>query len=162
MANLYTSSFTRPNDTTAYASGDLVANSTTAASVVPLSWTFNYVYHGNLIIRRFRLTKSTTTIANASFRLHIYLSSPTGIANGDNGAWSTNISNHIGYIDSSNAIAFVNGTSQTGATMDSGSEIILPINQNDTVYGLLEARAAYTPGAQEVFTVNLDIYLQSD
>lgn len=33
-------SFTRPNDTTAYASGDLVANSTTANQVVSLSWGF--------------------------------------------------------------------------------------------------------------------------
>ena len=32
-------SFTRPGDTTPYASGDLVANSTTAGSVVPLTFT---------------------------------------------------------------------------------------------------------------------------
>lgn len=30
--------FTRPADTTQYAAGDLIANSATAASVVPLSW----------------------------------------------------------------------------------------------------------------------------
>jgi len=34
-----TATFTRPGDTNVYASGDLVANNTAAASVVPMSWT---------------------------------------------------------------------------------------------------------------------------
>ena len=39
IADIVTATLTRPADTTAYASGDLVANSTTAGSVTPL--TFN-------------------------------------------------------------------------------------------------------------------------
>jgi len=47
-------SFTRPANTTAYADGDLVANSATAASVVPLTFTSSRVV-GHGTIARVRL-----------------------------------------------------------------------------------------------------------
>src|SRR6185437_974597 len=78
--------FTRPADTTAYATGDLVANSTTAGSVTPLSFTAPRYATGSGQVRRARLKKSTNTTTNATFRLHLYATSPTP-TNGDNGAW---------------------------------------------------------------------------
>src|SRR4051812_8128931 len=51
-------SFTRPADVTPYASGDLVADNTTAGSVTPLSWTAARVAAGSFLVRRARLRKS--------------------------------------------------------------------------------------------------------
>src|SRR5687767_13556146 len=89
-------SFTRPNDTTQYGSGDLIANSTTAGSVSPMSF---FVPHGRgFKLWRVHLLRSATTVTDAQFRLHIYKDSPT-VANGDNGAISSIVAGWQGSID---------------------------------------------------------------
>jgi len=150
--------FTRPADTTAYASGDLVANSTTAGSVVPLKFQIDQV-SANGKVRRARIAKSNATVTNAQFRLHLYSTAPT-CANGDNGAWSTTTSGYLGSLSLSAAMgrAFTDGAEDI-ATPDAGTEVIfdaLP-GPGAVIYGLLEARAAYTPANAEVFTVTLEI-----
>ncbi len=147
--------FTRPNDTTAYASGDLVANSTTAGSVTPLSWTAARIAAGSFIIRRARIKSSSTSITNASYRLHLYTASPT-CANGDNGAWSTSISGYLGAIDVTIGKAFTDGSAGNGVP-SIGSEISVALASGQTIYGLVEARAARTPAAQEVLTCELEL-----
>jgi hypothetical protein len=140
--------FTRPADTTAYASGDLVANSTTAGSVVPLAFTASQVANSSHQVRRVRIVKSGTSVTNASFRLHLYNASPTP-ANGDNGAWSTSqAANYLGAIDVTVDKAFTDGAAGQATT---------EINARGTVYGLLEARGAYTPASAETFTVRLEL-----
>ena len=148
--------FTRPADTTAYASGDLVANSTTAGSVVPLSWTAARIGAGSFMVRRARLKKSTTSVTNASFRLHLYAASPT-CTNGDNGAWLTTESTYLGAIDITIDKAFSDAASGIGAP-NTGSEISVELSSGQTIYGLIEARGAYTPGNAEVFTGILELF----
>jgi hypothetical protein len=155
--------FTRPADTTAYASGDLVANSTTAGSVLPLSFTAARQGHSG-IVRRARLKKSGLTVTNASFRLHLYAADPSlasGIANGDNGAWSTNHSSYLGSFDldlsGSNGRVFRDSAQVIGVPAV-GSEIGFKLASGLVLYGLLEARAAYTPASAEVFTVELEVH----
>lgn len=156
--------FTRPNDTTAYASGDLVANNTTAGSVTPMSWTAPRYATGSGQVRRARLKKSGTTVTNASFRLHLYAADPsaaTGISNGDNGAWLTKHASYLGSIDidmqaAGNGRVFSDAAAAPGA-VGVGSELGFDLASGSTIYGLLEARAAYTPAAQEVFTCELEI-----
>jgi hypothetical protein len=155
--------FTRPADTTAYASGDLVANSTTAASVVALSWTAARVSAGSFLVRRARLKKSGTTTSLATFRLHLYGADPaasSGIANGDNGVWSTNYSSYLGSLElditSTPGRAFRDSSGVIGVP-SVGSEISVKLASGQTIYGLLEARAAYSPGNAEVFTVELEL-----
>jgi hypothetical protein len=150
--------FTRPADTTAYASGDLVANSTTAGSVVAMSFTVARVAAGSVCIRKARLQKSTTTTANAAFRLHLYTAAPT-IANGDNAAWSTTRAGYLGSIDfaSANALAFSNGAAINGLPV-LGSEMSVKLASGSTIVGLLEARAAYAPGNAEVFEIELETF----
>src|SRR5262249_60630610 len=71
-------SFTRPSNTTAYASGNLVANSVTSGSVVPLAFALGNSYGiGQFRINRARLAKSGTGVTNASFRIHLYAPQPT-------------------------------------------------------------------------------------
>jgi hypothetical protein len=145
--------FTRPGDTTAYASGDLVANSTTAGQVTPMTFSLARVTGRGGMIRRARLRKNGTSITNASFRLHLYSASPTP-ANGDNSAWSTDkAANYVGAMDFTVDKAFTDGAAGNGVPMI-GSEIIFTA---DTYYGLLEARGAYTPANGETFDVSLEL-----
>lgn len=159
-----TANKTRPADTTAYASGDLVANSTTAGSVTAFSWaaavTMTTVANATFLIRRAKLKKSTTGITNAAFRLHLYGTDPaaaSGILNGDNGAWSVNDAAYLGYFDFGSMIAH-RDCALAIASPSSGAEISHALASGQTIYGLLEARGAYTPGNAEVFTIELEVY----
>jgi hypothetical protein len=156
--------FTRPADTTAYASGDLAANSTTAASVTALSWTAAEAYttqaSAGFFIRAAKLKKSTTSVTNAAFRLHLYGTDPaasTGIANGDNGAFSVNDAAYLGWFDFGAMVGHRNFAVARSAPA-AGAEISHALSSGQTIYGLLEVRGAYTPGSAEVFTVELEVY----
>lgn len=147
------SSFTRPANTTAYASGDLVADNTTAGSVTPLTFSRMTLESRGGMIRRVRIRKTGTGVTSASFRLHLYKASPT-VTNGDNGVFlSDKADAWLGSIDVAVSQAFSDGAAGNGIP-NVGSEInFVP----DTVYGLLEARGAYTPASAEVFTVDLEV-----
>lgn len=145
------STFTRPNNTTQYTSGDLVANNTTAGSVNPL--TFN-LPTTNFKLQRVGAVKSNTTNTNASFRLHLYSSKPV-VANGDNASWSSTISGFLGDIDIDMTIrSFSSGSAGFGLFATSDLPAYLDLS-TPVLYGLLEARASYTPTAKETFTVTL-------
>jgi hypothetical protein len=159
-AVLTSNTITRPADTTAYSSGDLVANSTTAGSVTAFSFTnAARVAAGSLRIDRVRLYKSGTSAANASFRVHLYNANPSGIANGDNGAWLTSIAGYIGAFDlsSANARTFSDGVELAGIPMV-GSSILTQLASGTTLYALIEARGAYTPVSAETFTLRAEVY----
>lgn len=146
-------SFTRPADTTAYAATDLVANSTTAGSVVPLK--FNLGAGGGLL-HGVVFSKSDTTATNSDFTLHLYGASPT-CANGDNGLLSTDVASKIGEIDLQAVMeAFTDDAAKTLRVGETGfvEPIALPYN---VVYVLVEANAAYTPASAEVFTLKLHV-----
>lgn len=150
--------FARPADTTAYSSGDLVANSTTAASVAPLQFTVPREAGRGAYVTGCRLKKSTTTVANASFRLHLFRAAPSVATDGDNSAFASNVSgaaNYIGAIDVLDMLALADGAVGSGAPrVGTMRPILLP--SGTTVYGLLEARAAYAPGNAETFDVMLE------
>lgn len=153
------STFTRPANVTAYAAGQLVANNTVAASVTPLSWAAARVAAGSFTLRRARITKSSTGVAAASFRLHLYDTSPT-LTNGDGAAWLTTLSGYLGSVDldmsGANGRVFSDAAGVIGAP-NVGVEVDVKLAAGQTVYGLLEARAAYTPVASESFTAILEL-----
>lgn len=152
-----TTSFTRPADTTAYAAGDLIANSITAGSVVPLTFAVSRSADKGFMVRRARIKKSTTGTTNAAFRLHLYKQSPT-VSNGDNGAWLTNERNYLGAIDVTMDKVFTDAAKGIGVP-SAGSDIQgTPDTGTVNIYGLIEARAAYTPGSAEVFTIALETH----
>ena len=140
------SSFTRPADTTAYADEDLVANSTTAGSVTPL----NFSVGDGAKIARVRLVKSVATPTNANFTLYLFNTSPT-VANGDNGAFSPIVAGMFASValDATGSL----GSDDCVVFNNLAKEIVCT---NSTIFGLLKAEAAYTPGSAEVFTVYLD------
>lgn len=149
-------SFARPSDTTQYASGDLVANSTTAASVVPLTFTVSQIKATGFLIRRARIKKTNTSTTSASFRLHLYKQSPVP-SNGDNAAWLTAEKLHLGSMDVAMDKVFTDAAKGI-AVSNEGTDIIgLPDDNTLTIYGLLEARATYTPASGETLSVTLEI-----
>jgi hypothetical protein len=155
LISVVNSNFTRPADTTAYASGDLVANSTTAGSVTPLSFTIWRAGAGQTIIQRARLAKSGTSTTSAAFRIHFYQATQT-VTNGDNGAWlSTGAQDYLGNIDIAAMFAFSDGANGFGAAA-AGAEMRFRFATGNTLYCLLEARGAYTPASAEVFTLYLE------
>lgn len=143
--------FTRPANTTAYASGDLAANSTTAGSVVPMEFTDA----GRGRVARARLSKSGVSVTNAAFRLHLFARGALTFANGDNGVLSVNgAANYLGAMDVTIAQAFTDGATGVLTPISGhGPAIEIP---SGTVFGVLEARGAYTPASGEIFTVSLE------
>lgn len=150
--DLVAASLTRPADTTAYASGDLIANSTTAGSVVPLNFAnASLSPTAASRVRRVKVVTSSTSVTNASFRVHLFCESPT-VANGDNGAISFNKAlKYLGQVDVTVAQAATDG-----AVGQATCDMVYRSDTNNKIYGLLEARAAYTPTSAEVFTVVLE------
>lgn len=146
---------TRPNDTTAYASGDLVANSTTAGSVTPFSWNVG-IFRG-LKIWRVGISKSSASVTNASYRVHIYNNSPT-VANGDNGALSSIRASYVGFVDvAAPATAFSDAYFANGIFTNNSLQapLFTYVDLDGYLYGLLEARGAYTPTAEETYAITL-------
>lgn len=148
-------SFVRPADVLAYTVGDLVANSTTAGSVVPMS--FEGPSQGaSFIVRRIRVRKTSTTVGG-QFRVHLFRTLPT-MTVGDNAAivLPGNGSNYLGSVDVTTDQAFASGAVGFGA-LATDSHIRLSPNDGEFIYAVLEARSAYTPGNAETFEVQLQL-----
>lgn len=150
---------TRPANTTQYASGDLVANSVTAGSVTNLQFTTAArISGGSGLIVGARIQKSTNVVTSAAFRLHLFSVAPTYTSSGDNDPLSTVVvasaKGYLGYVDITAMTGFSDVAWGTGAIDNSrGNAPFVAAAQ--IIYGLLEARGAYTPGNAEVFTVSL-------
>lgn len=149
---------TRPADTTAYASGDLIANSTTAGSVVPLAFAGLGATVG---IVGARIRKSTTSLTNAQVRLHLFSSAPT-VSVGDNAAFDStgalgiaDAAGYLGYIDMTFDTSGTAGASARGVPTSPSTTRLVSSPASGGLWGLLEARAAYTPGNAETFDVSL-------
>lgn len=151
MITLYgaTSSFARPADSTTYADNDLISNSTTSGSVVALSWALPSNAPSEIPVIRLSLDHPSRT--NATFRLHLLHTIPT-FAAGDNSIVSTAVATGQGFL-----IAAYEGTLTT-LTADGASGLLVPVdgivrpfrknptaNVTTTLYGFLEAKAAYAP-----------------
>jgi hypothetical protein len=153
-------SFTRPADTAPYVSGDLVANSTTAGTVVPITVVAARQAAGTGSIRRVRLTTTKTGLAGTEvFRVHLFKSSPT-VVNGDNGAFSVNgvTAIWLGCFDVTMAHAFSDGTKGIGGPLE-GSEVTFDCAAASVnLYALVEARGAYTPASGETFTIAAEVF----
>ena len=162
-----TASFACPAGTPTYSANDLVANSATAADVVPMEFTASISATGSFLVRRARLKKTNTTVTNASFRLHLYGSDPSassGVTNGDEGAWLTKEAGYIGWIDidltGANGKVFSDYSKGFGAP-SVGSELAEKFAAGTTLYGLLQVLAGYTRSAAEVFDVTLELVQNS-
>jgi len=143
--------FARPANTTAYVSGDLVANHATTGSVVPVALRVARNVGGAGKITKVGLAKSGIDPTNAQFRVHFFRDKPA-VANGDNGVFSAAgvAAIHLGSVDITLATVHSDGVSAV-------ADAALPFDCKDgsvEIFALVEARAAYTPASGETFTVS--------
>lgn len=149
----------RPGDTTPYTAGDLLANSVTAGSVVVSTFTNTArLTGGSGRVMGVRLMKSTNSITNATFRLHLFTVIPTITTNGDNSPISGNVvasaKGYLGFVNVSAMIGFSDVAWGTGAP-DNSRQLLPFVAVARDIYGVWEVTGAYTPGNAEVFTFAL-------
>lgn len=146
---------TRPADTTQYSTGDLVANSTTAGSVVPLEFD---VGGGSGMVRKIRIRTNRTSdgTTNAVFRVFLFRTAPT-VAGGDNAAF--NPGNAANFIDAMDVV--LNEQFSDGAANSSNGaagEINYSLPSGSTkLFGLVRAGAGYTPASAEQISVAIEV-----
>ena len=154
-------SFTRPNNTTAYAAGGLVANNTAAASVTPMSWDIPGNTPFDVACIKLRKAIASSSPTNALFRLHLFTVIPTIATTGDGGVMASVVTDADGWVGSfENSFMAGFAGSCTGLLVPSEGlvkpDLLVPVaGAQSKLYGLLEARAAYVPIALEVFTATL-------
>jgi hypothetical protein len=155
-------SFTRPADTTAYAVGDLIANSTAAASVA-LTFQAARMLGGNGRITGARAFKSNPSLTAAQMRLHLFRLKPVPTV-GDNGVFNSGTAlacnmalASLGYFDFTFDRAFSDGAHALAPPNVGAQRIFGTPTTSMDIFGLVEARAAYTPLSAETFTFILEV-----
>ena len=159
---------TRPTDTNAYAIADAVANSTTAGSVVPLQFTAARSAGGSGRVTGAQLIVDSAT-AFGAIRLHLFNTTPFAAAGfqADNSALALTYTalktgsaganpNYIGFID------FTTFNAQSASAVSNGICDLTELNfdcaaGSQVIFGLLEARAVFTPANGGKFDVSLQV-----
>jgi hypothetical protein len=168
--------FTRPADTTAYTVGDLVANNTTPANVVPLDFmtagTFLDTRSGWLRRAMVTVRGAGVSITNGSFNLDVFRYRPA-VTNGDNGVYAPlSGASQIGpgWIARLSGALVVNTANEAYGSLQPGganNQFDIPIRldrpasnvrglADDGLFGLLSAAGAWTPPSAAVFAVRLE------
>jgi hypothetical protein len=149
-------SFARPANTTAYAANDLVANHATAGTVVPLEFGPGSRYPGGAgAVKGVSIDKSTVSVTDASFRVHLFTKAPT-VTNGDNGVFAPADGLAKGYLGS--VAVTVDQAVGDGAHGRAACDILFDTDKPASkLYALVEAEAAYTPASGETFGVTLEL-----
>lgn len=157
--------FTRPNDTNAYTIGDVICNSTSA----PVIMTFKTpTIDGSSILMTATVTSSACQATKPYLRLWLF--DATVVMDNDNATFTPTDTEMGTLLD---VIAFpdtswLGGDLTAGATgnaMCNAQNLWLPISTvagdgklvlpDNNLYGVLIAGNAYTPVAQEIFTVRI-------
>lgn len=140
---------TRPNDTTAYAAGDVIGAATGSTAAQQLDGIGRETEHDLFLTSARLLIRDSSVISGeGAYRLHLYMSQP-GSAYGDNAAWdlpSGDRSAYIGFID-------------FGTVADVGSSAFVEVNGinkqirtvSGSIWGYLVTQGAYTPTANRVY-----------
>jgi hypothetical protein len=154
-ATIASASLTTPAGASAYASGQLIANSATAGSVTPLTFAVCRINQGTGMVRRARLKTPDTGFAGQAVTVKLYRDSPTN-SNGDHAAWLTTESNYIGSIAITLDQHFSDNEKGIGAPAV-GSEINFDCAAgSQNLYGELVAGGPITPQGAKAFTLVLE------
>lgn len=150
-------SFTRPNDTTAYAANDVVSNSTSASTLLTLSGLGRYAGAGGYIFRLALLTDKKSITPR--FRVHLYNASTPTVA-ADNVAMKSLYADaglRLGTVDL-DAMTTPADTTNSTLSLTQHNTIMLPYvcaAADTALYALLETLDAFTPAAQQAFTLTV-------
>lgn len=155
-------SYTRPADTTAYTGGDVVADSTSAATILTFA-ALTKDMNGGAIIQEALLIDS----ANQSTKpdLELWLFDTTFAIQNDNAAWAptdAQLEGLVGVIPFSSS-SFKSGDATSGAGGNCACDVQglgMPVNTKGgkvDLFGVLVVRNAYTPVSAEKFTIRLKV-----
>jgi hypothetical protein len=158
-------SFQRPNDSNPYVAGDAIANSTTAGSVVPISFAISDTNDAPVAIRSATLVINGTAAgtAGATFTLHLYRSSPTATA-GDNAAFTQPAiaSGYLGSLTGQTKLFADGSVAIMAVDQGAGQDLLCrPTSGARTIFGLLQlaaGSAGFTPAAQATKTITLSAF----
>jgi hypothetical protein len=154
FAVVLAASFARPADTTAYASGDLVANSVTAGSVVPVALSQAVLEQGRAVqIERLTLSKTGASTTSAAFRVHLFVALPA-VTGGDNAAIVPSIA-PVASFDVTMDRPSSAGPLGVGVPVVGSVARLVP-QAGMALYALVEARAAYAPASAETFALRVE------
>lgn len=145
-----TYSFTRPANTTTYASEDVVNDGTNNITFTPST----DIQDGqSLVVKSARLTTNSTTTTNGSFRLYLTDSTQTAIAdNSQQTLLYTNKDKRVGYVD----LTLSTGGTGSDCAEAFATDVNIPFKSVATdFYGYLVAKAAYVPASEQQFYIEL-------
>lgn len=152
---------TRPNDTTAYAAGDAIANATSSAVVLTFTNAARALGAGGVVMGALLLDEAAQA-TKGQFELYLFSAAPT-VPN-DNAALAlsaADLRNLVGVVNfGSNPYVTNAASGASGNCAYVATGVNLPFNCGTTVqdlYGVLVVRNAYTPVAQERFDLVLQI-----
>lgn len=163
-AKILTDAITRPNDTTQYAAGDVIAEATTNdyftfgdASANPAA---RFKPRPTGLITGARITSSANQSTKLDAELVLFHTAFTETA--DNAAWNISdaqLLTRIGSIDFP-AASWSAGNAAAAAAGNAFCDVdnrglVYTLTDDMVIYGALIARNAYTPVANEVFTISL-------
>ena len=160
--NISRASFTRPNDTTTYAAGDVMADSTSAATILTFDSAAAYV-GGSGIIQAVTGIDGAYQALGLAADLFLFDTAPASYGN-DNAAFTptdAELLRAIG-VATFSATGWSGGDLTSGATGNAIQSVIvsLPFKckvDRSKLYGILVARNAYVPIAQSPFYFNLHV-----
>ncbi len=150
-------SVTRPNDTTQYTEGDAISdNATTATAAGAFTLTFDTAVGRALRTVDFVLHKSDHDVTTATFWLLIFDTLPAVAGWEDNAASAITDAEML---TCQGTVVFPKASwinVATGDVMTVSADIaLIPTSASATFYGILIAGEAYTPAAQEVFSLTV-------
>lgn len=153
--------FTRPANTTAYAVGDIVSNSTVSTTILTFSNVLSAGGKGKIV----GVTVSTDEPSlTPEIRLHVYSQSTPTLAV-DNAAFIelyADAAKKVGYID---LAAMTSPASASGDAVSRTQNMSLnfPVKTSGSsknLYGVLETRSTFTPASAQKFLVT--VYVEID
>ena len=153
-----TANFTRPANTTAYASGDEISNSVTAGDATPL--VFSNLTNTSFGTGKILKANIWTNVQGFNGDVRIFLFSEEPTMSGDNAPYE------IKSVDAPHFLGFIGWT--TSYLSPTGSEVSINVNAtaqqvivskgqsgSNPIYGVLVANGAITPVESQQFFVEL-------
>ncbi len=140
--------FTRPAGTDAYAAGDVVCNSTSAPADIDITGVAR-VAGGGAWLNSIRMVSTNPAATPGSFRLHLYSAAVTP-AN-DNAAFAP--SDAVALTEVGSVDLDIAESSSNNVVYKTDDTPIFVKCAATALYAVIEARSAYTPASEEVFTL---------
>jgi hypothetical protein len=151
-------SFTRPADTTAYAAGDAVTNSTSSPVVMTFANCARYSGGGG-VISSVGMLDSASVATKGSFELWLFTVAPT--PDNDNAVFTptdAELASCVGvYPLITNYVGDATAGAGGNAVYESAEKLRPFVCATTSLFGLLVVRNAYVPVSAEVFTLFLEI-----